>query len=60
MKIQVSENTTVYRPDETDRVALKQLYDVLNIINKRAQKKDFFYTDLEVQELKKDSTNVFI
>jgi hypothetical protein len=60
MKIQVSENTTVYRPDETDRVALKQLYDVLNIINKRVQKKDFFYTDLEVQELKKDSANVFI
>lgn len=60
MKIQVGESVVVYRPEATDRVALKQLYDVLNGINKRVQKKDFFYTDSEVQELKKDTTNIFL
>ena len=49
MKIQLDENTVVYRPDKPSKTALKQLYDVLNEI-----------TDEEVEELKKDPSNVFI
>lgn len=59
-RIQVDKNTVVYRPEVPDRNALIQLYDVLNEVNKRVQKNDFFYTDEEVEELKKDPRNVFL
>lgn len=59
-RIQVDKNTVVYRPEVPDRNALIQLYDVLNEVNKRVQKNDFFYTDEEVEELMKDPRNVFL
>lgn len=59
-RIQVDKNTVVYRPEVPDRNALIQLYDILNEVNKRVQKNDFFYTDEEVEELKKDPRNVFL
>lgn len=60
MEIQIDKNTIVHRPDRPNRTALKQFYDVLNKINERANKKDLFYTESEVQELKKDSANIFL
>ena len=60
MKIQLDENTIVYRPDKPSKIALKQLYDVLNEINSHVHKDEYFYTDEEVKELKKDPSNVFI
>lgn len=60
MKIQLDENTVVYRPDKPSKTALKQLYDVLNEINQRVHKDEYFYTEEEVKQLKKDPSNVFI
>lgn len=59
-RIQVDKNTVVYRPEVPDRNALIALYDILNEVNKRVQKNDFFYTDEEVEELKKDPRNIFL
>ena len=60
MKIQLDENTVVYRPDKPSKTALKQLYDVLNEINAHVHKNEYFYTDEEVEELKKDPRNVWL
>lgn len=45
-----------------DKHSLTRLYDTLNAIADRADKKKspFFYTKEQVQELKKDTTNIFL
>lgn len=47
----------VYRPEIPKKEDLKRLYDVCNKIFK---KKECFYTEEEVKELKKDKKNRFI
>jgi len=57
-------NTTIIniKPDKVDKQALSNVYDILNEINHRVQPKrnDLFYTNEQVEELKKDSTNIYI
>lgn len=60
IKIKVDEYTTVYSPDKPDENALFALYDVLNEVNRRVQRNDLFYTDEQVEELKKDPRNLFL
>lgn len=60
IKIKVDEYTTVYRPETPDKNALIALYDILNEVNRRVQRNDLFYTDEQVEELKKDPRNIFL
>jgi hypothetical protein len=59
-EIILNENVTVYRPEIADKQALKNVYDILNKINQRVHKDEWFYTDEELAELKKDHRNVWL
>ena len=43
-EIILNENVTVYRPEVADKQALKNVYDILNKINQRVHKNEYFYT----------------
>lgn len=57
-------NTTInsFTPTNVDKEALKRVYDLLNDVANRLsiEKKDLFYTDEQVQKLKKDTRNTFL
>ena len=59
-EIILNENVTVYRPEIADKQALKNVYDIWNKINQRVHKDEWFYTDEELAELKKDPRNVWL
>lgn len=59
-EIILNENVTVYRPEVADKQALKNVYDILNKINQRVHKDEYFYTPEQVEELKKDPRNVWL
>lgn len=59
-RIQVDENTIVYRPEIPDRDALIELYDILNEINMREKRNNLFYTEEQVAELKRNAHNIFL
>ena len=52
---------TVIRPERPDKRALAELYDILNEVyqtsgHKKFKKEDLFYTDEQIEEMKKDPT----
>ena len=60
IKMQIDENTIVYRPDVPDRNALIELYDIFKPSKYERKRNDLFYTEEQVAELKKDTRNTFL
>lgn len=55
-------SVTVIRNQNIDKNNLTTLYDILNEVARisNTKRKDLFYSPKQVQELNKDTTNIFI
>ena len=61
LEVHILAKVTVIRPEQPDKRALAELYDILNEVyqtsgHKKYKKEDLFYTDEQIEAMKKDPT----